>query len=67
MWDDLLSHSKNHNVRIRGIWIIDMSHQSASGVLNEDIQGHDRGQALTSGIRTIAQPNAQSSILGGPR
>ena len=67
MWDDLLSHSNNHHVRIRGIWIGDMSHQSASGVLNEDAQGDDRGQALTSGIRTIAQNNASSSILGGPR
>ena len=66
MWDDLLSHSKNHHVRIRGIWISDMSHQSASGVVNEDTQRDDRGQALISGIRTIAETNAQSSILGGP-
>jgi len=33
---------KRSNVNIRGIWIADMSHQGASGILNEKTQGDDR-------------------------
>ena len=39
LFDDLLRASKG---RIRSIWVADSSHQGASGVLNEYIQGDDR-------------------------
>jgi len=38
LWDELLKAS---NVKIRNIWAIDCSHQGASGVLNENVQGDD--------------------------
>lgn len=39
LWEELSSRVQG---RIRGIWIADCSHQGASGVLNENIQGDDR-------------------------
>ena len=39
LWDDLKSAFPG---KIRAIWIADCSHQGASGVLNENIQGDDR-------------------------
>ena len=39
LWDDLHRAFKG---KIRAIWIADCSHQGASGVLNEKIQGDDR-------------------------
>ncbi|RDL36932.1 uncharacterized protein BP5553_04365 [Venustampulla echinocandica] len=41
LWDDLYLELKKYDVKIRNIWIADMSHQGASGVLNEAIQGDD--------------------------
>ncbi|MCJ1250585.1 hypothetical protein MMC30_007813 [Trapelia coarctata] len=38
LWDDLLRTFGN---KIRAIWIADCSHQGASGVLNEHLQGDD--------------------------
>lgn len=44
LWEDLLTISKkNHNFRIRSIWIADVAHQGASSVLNEHILGNDPG------------------------
>ena len=39
LWDDLYLATK---ARVRAIWFADSSHQGASGVLNEDLQGDDR-------------------------
>lgn len=39
LWDDFYDVFGH---KIRAIWIADSSHQGASGVLNEDIQGDDR-------------------------
>jgi hypothetical protein len=39
LWEALNARLKG---RIRGIWIADCSHQGASGVLNEHVQGDDR-------------------------
>ena len=39
LFDDLLHAARG---RVRSIWIADSSHQGASGVLNENIQGDDR-------------------------
>ena len=39
LWDDLC---KTLNCKIGAIWIADSSHQGASGVLNERVQGDDR-------------------------
>jgi hypothetical protein len=39
LWEELNARLKG---RIRGIWIADCSHQGASGVLNEGVQGDDR-------------------------
>lgn len=39
LWDDLYKAS---DLKIRAIWIADSSHQGASGVLNESLQGDDR-------------------------
>ena len=39
LWEELNAKMKG---RIKGIWIADCSHQGASGILNEDIQGNDR-------------------------
>ncbi|KAL9612196.1 MAG: hypothetical protein Q9167_003184 [Letrouitia subvulpina] len=41
LWDEVLTLSRRHGFRIRAIWAADMSHQGASGVLNEHIQGDD--------------------------
>jgi len=41
LWEDLLTSSKKHNFRIRGIWIADVAQQGQSGVLNEEILGND--------------------------
>lgn len=42
LWEELLVCSRRSGYRIRGIWIADMAHQGASGVLNEDCYGNDR-------------------------
>ena len=39
LWDDMDCAFRG---KIRAIWIADCSHQGASGVLNESIQGDDR-------------------------
>ncbi|KAL8937537.1 MAG: hypothetical protein Q9216_004379 [Gyalolechia sp. 2 TL-2023] len=46
LWDDMLQQSTDHGYRIRAIWAADMSHQGASGVLNEDALGDDRAAQL---------------------
>jgi len=43
LWDDLLKQSKKHGFRIRSIWIADVAHQGASGVINETKLGNDPG------------------------
>ncbi|KAI9804358.1 MAG: hypothetical protein M1833_007165 [Piccolia ochrophora] len=40
-WDDLLEQASRNGFRIRGIWIADVAHQGASGVLNEDKLGDE--------------------------
>jgi hypothetical protein len=42
LWDDLHASSKRNGIRIRSIWIADVAHQGASGVLNEQLLGNDR-------------------------
>lgn len=43
LWDDLLtaSESKQHRVRIRGIWITDLAHQAESAHINQKLLGND--------------------------
>ncbi|KAI4211324.1 MAG: hypothetical protein LQ351_005879 [Letrouitia transgressa] len=41
LWDEVLALSRRHGFRIRAIWAADQSHQGASGVLNEHLQGDD--------------------------
>jgi len=40
--DDLLRRITDNGLRIRGIWIADVAHQGASGVLNENKIGNER-------------------------
>ncbi|KAJ9647940.1 hypothetical protein H2201_001306 [Coniosporium apollinis] len=41
LWDELLKRTEKSSFRIRGIWIADVAHQGASGVLNEGKLGND--------------------------
>ncbi|KAI9783834.1 MAG: hypothetical protein M1839_003170 [Geoglossum umbratile] len=41
VWEEILRHSKAHDLRIRSIWIADVAQQGASGVLNEKLLGDD--------------------------
>ncbi|TAQ89445.1 hypothetical protein B7494_g2220 [Chlorociboria aeruginascens] len=41
LWEDLYSCSKRDGFAIRSIWIADVAHQGASGVLNERSLGND--------------------------
>lgn len=41
LWDDLYERLKAKNIRIRSIWIADVSHQGESGALNENKVGDD--------------------------
>ncbi|KAI9840690.1 MAG: hypothetical protein M1837_001366 [Sclerophora amabilis] len=41
LWDELAQRASRNGFAIRGIWIADVSHQGASGVLNEDKTGND--------------------------
>ncbi|KAE8308111.1 toxin biosynthesis protein [Aspergillus transmontanensis] len=41
LWEDLLAHTTQNGVRIRGIWIADVTNQGASGILNEEHLGND--------------------------
>lgn len=47
-WDDLYERLKARNIRIRSIWIADVSFQGQSGVLNEHELGNDRMQRAIS-------------------
>lgn len=42
LWDDLYEALKKRGQAIAGIWISDVAHQGASGLLNEDKLGNDR-------------------------
>lgn len=42
LWEELHARSKRHGFRIRSIWIADVAHQGASGILNEQFLGNDR-------------------------
>ncbi len=42
LWDELYERLKAKGIRIRSIWIADVAHQGASGVLNERKLGNDR-------------------------
>ena len=48
MWDELHGHLKTKGIKIRSIWIADVSHQGESGVLNEHKLGNDRTLAITT-------------------
>lgn len=50
LFGDLLRVAKG---RIRSIWIADSSHQGASGVLNENIQGDDRKSSKTPTCKSL--------------
>ena len=41
LWDDLLDFSEANGFEIRSIWIADTSNQGVSGVLNEQLNGHE--------------------------
>ncbi|KAF3062370.1 putative toxin biosynthesis protein [Daldinia childiae] len=41
LWADLHARSKAHGIRIRGIWIADVSNQGYSGQINESALGND--------------------------
>ncbi|KAI9839928.1 MAG: hypothetical protein M1819_000120 [Sarea resinae] len=41
LWDEILHRSSDCGIRIRNIWIADVSNQGASGVMNEDELGND--------------------------
>ncbi|KAI9819943.1 MAG: hypothetical protein M1827_006513 [Pycnora praestabilis] len=41
LWDEILHRSKRAGFQIRGVWIADISHQGASGVINEEMMGDD--------------------------
>ncbi|KAI9698917.1 MAG: hypothetical protein M1836_003106 [Candelina mexicana] len=41
LWEEILRQSTAKGIRIRGIWMADVAHQGASGVLNEHIIGDD--------------------------
>ncbi|KAI1337002.1 prolyl aminopeptidase-like protein [Xylariaceae sp. FL0016] len=41
LWTELHSVARSHGFRIRSIWIADVSNQGRSGVLNEELLGHD--------------------------
>ncbi|KAI9738969.1 MAG: hypothetical protein M1818_005283 [Claussenomyces sp. TS43310] len=41
LWIELHARSKLKGFKIRGIWIADVAHQGASGVLNEHMLGND--------------------------
>ncbi|KAL2822283.1 Alpha/beta hydrolase family-domain-containing protein [Aspergillus cavernicola] len=41
LWDDIHEELSRQNRRIRSIWIADVAQQGQSGILNEDILGHD--------------------------
>jgi pimeloyl-ACP methyl ester carboxylesterase len=43
LWEDLHQKSKQHNFRIRSIWIADVAQQGWSSVLNEQHLGNDPG------------------------
>jgi len=47
-WEDLHTVSKTKGFRIRSIWIADVAHQGASGVINENLLGDDRQSLLPS-------------------
>ena len=42
LWDELYERLKLEGIRIRSVWIADVAHQGASGVLNERRLGNDR-------------------------
>jgi len=42
LWDELYERLKAKDIRIRAIFIADVAHQGASGVLNERKLGNDR-------------------------
>lgn len=42
LWDDLYARLKAKDIHVHGIWIADVAHQGASGVLNEEKVGNDR-------------------------
>ena len=42
LWDEILSRGASHGFKIRSIWIADVAHQGASGILNEALLGNDR-------------------------
>lgn len=42
LWEDIYRRSKSSGFRIRSIWIADVAHQGASGILNEHLLGDDR-------------------------
>lgn len=48
LWDELYTRLKARDIRISNIFISDVAHQGASGVLNERKLGNDRKSATRS-------------------
>lgn len=42
LWVEIYQAAKIMGLKIRGIWIADVAHQGASGLLNEERLGNDR-------------------------
>lgn len=42
LWEEIYLRLKLSGIKIRGIWIADVAHQGASGILNENLLGNDR-------------------------
>lgn len=57
MWDELHQKLKGKGINIRSIWIADVAHQGASGVLNEGKLGDDREYPKTSKSRRMSMSN----------
>jgi hypothetical protein len=60
LWEELNARLKG---RIRGIWIADCSHQGASGVLNEHVQGDDRMFSSRSSSQHMESNNLLSKLV----
>ena len=48
LWDELYERLKAKDIRISNIFIADVAHQGASGVLNEEKLGNDRMCSCTA-------------------
>ncbi|MCJ1388062.1 hypothetical protein MMC18_000906 [Xylographa bjoerkii] len=62
LWDDLYRAFKG---KIRAVWFADCSHQGASGVLNEKLQGDDRELPRFAYFLVLLEPIIQENAPAG--